>query len=100
MEMSRRKVLAGGVGVTGALAAGSLLASGDAAAAAAALPDPGASGIDHIVVVCMENRSFDHLLGWLPGANGKQAGLSYADATGTLHPTHHLTTTQGCDWND
>ena len=24
----------------------------------------------------MENRSFDHLLGWLPGADGKQAGLS------------------------
>ena len=24
----------------------------------------------------MENRSFDHLLGWLPGADGKQAGLT------------------------
>jgi phospholipase C len=23
------------------------------------------SGIDHVVVVCMENRSFDHYLGWL-----------------------------------
>ena len=24
----------------------------------------------------MENRSFDHFLGWLPGADGKQAGLT------------------------
>ena len=28
----------------------------------------------------MENRSFDHILGWLPGADGKQAGLTYVDA--------------------
>ena len=40
------------------------------------LPGPGGSGIDHIVVLMMENRSFDHFLGWLPGADGKQAGLS------------------------
>ena len=25
----------------------------------------------------MENRSFDHFLGWLPGADGRQAGLQY-----------------------
>ena len=29
------------------------------------LPNPTSSGIEHIVVVMMENRSFDHLLGWL-----------------------------------
>jgi phospholipase C len=29
--------------------------------------DPAASGLEHIVVVTMENRSFDHMLGWLPG---------------------------------
>src|SRR3954447_5618764 len=29
------------------------------------LPKPNKSGIDHIVVVMMENRSFDHFLGWL-----------------------------------
>jgi phospholipase C len=38
-----------------------------------ALPPPAASGIDHVVVVMMENRSFDHFLGWLPGADGRQA---------------------------
>ena len=34
----------------------------------------------------MENRSFDHFLGWLPGADGKQAGLTYLDATGVRAP--------------
>jgi phospholipase C len=64
------------------------------------LPNPANSGLDHIVVVLMENRSFDHYLGWLPGANGKQAGLHYPDDKGTLHPTHHLTERQGCGFND
>ena len=29
---------------------------------------PASSGIEHVVVVMMENRSFDHMLGWLPTA--------------------------------
>lgn len=60
----------------------------------------GDAGIDHIVVVMMENRSFDHFLGWLPGANGRQAGLSYPDAHGTPRPTHHLTQFASCDYHD
>src|ERR1700742_3666390 len=62
----------------------------------AALPAPEDSGINHIIVVMMENRSFDHLLGWLPGANGKQAGLSFVDSSGESHPTTQLTTYVGC----
>ncbi len=54
------------------------------------LPAPQNSGIDHIVVVMMENRSFDHLLGWMPNANGRQAGLSYKDNSGGVHATHSL----------
>ncbi len=96
MNISRRQVLATGATVAGGLATGALT-SGQAEAA---LPTPGQSGIEHIVVVCMENRSFDHLLGWLPGANGRQAGLSYPDTAGAYHPTHHLTTTQGCQYAD
>ncbi len=53
---------------------------------------PRGSGIDHIVVVMMENRSFDHFLGWLPGADGKQAGLSYVDRFGSAHPTYRTPT--------
>ena len=43
------------------------------------LPNPTSSGIEHVVVVTMENRSFDHFLSWLPGAVGQQAGLNYTD---------------------
>jgi len=51
----------------------------------APLPDPASSGIEHVVVFMMENRSFDHMLGWLPGADGKQAGLTFVDAAGVPH---------------
>lgn len=54
------------------------------------LPDPTSSGIEHVIVITMENRSFDHFLGWLPNANGRQAGLSFTDKNGQAHPTHSL----------
>src|SRR6266478_4043102 len=54
------------------------------------LPNPGNSGIDHVVVVTMENRSFDHFLGWLPNADGKQSGLTYVDNQGVAHKTYSL----------
>jgi phospholipase C len=45
----------------------------------------------------MENRSFDHFLGWLPNADGKQAGLTYYDAANQPHPTYELAPDfQGC----
>src|SRR2546421_3203577 len=59
--------------------------------------DPAASGIEHVVVVMMENRSFDHLLGWMDGADGRQAGLRYPDRNGVLQKTHALAPDfQGC----
>src|SRR3954469_21459409 len=65
------------------------------------LPSARNAPIDTIVVLMMENRSFDHYLGWLPGADGRQAGLSYRDAAGTSHPTHRLSPDfQGCAFND
>jgi len=70
------------------------------------LPPPDRSGISHIVVVMMENRSFDHFLGWLPHANGKQSGLTCYDSNAAPHPTYSLadnTTTgdfQGCGKTD
>src|SRR5215208_5472395 len=58
---------------------------------------PEASGIEHVVVLMMENRSFDHFMGWVPGADGKQAGLAFPDETGALIPTHALAPDyQGC----
>jgi phospholipase C len=108
MSTTRRQLLLRGAGLAGAVAMGPLLAAGEGDAAPASrtatvradLPDPSSSGIDHIVVLCMENRSFDHILGWLPGANGRQAGLSYPDRNGNPRPTYHLTTYQGCGHPD
>ncbi len=99
-SLSRRQFLAGAAATTAAVAAGRADALGRRGAGGAALPNPRRSGLDHIVVVCMENRSFDHYLGWLPGADGRQAGLSYPDDRGVQHPTHHLTGWQGCGFND
>ena len=51
----------------------------------------------HVVLVMMENRSFDHFLGWLPGAIGKQAGLVFTNALGQAYATHDLAPYyQGC----
>lgn len=70
--VTRREVLAGAGVTIGAAALGAALP----ASAATTLPAPETSGIDHVVVVMMENRSFDHYWGWLPGADGRQSGLS------------------------
>jgi phospholipase C len=54
------------------------------------IPSPRNLPIDTFVVLMMENRSFDHYLGWLPGADGRQAGLKFADTQGRVHQTHWL----------
>src|SRR5689334_22899819 len=57
------------------------------------LPPPQDSGIDHIVIVTMENRSFDHFLGWLPHANtwtSQRPDLTFADSSGKRYPPQNL----------
>jgi phospholipase C len=91
----------GAAGAAGALTAtGGYRLLGDSANAATVLPAPGDSGIEHVVVLMMENRSFDHFLGWLPGADGMQAGLTYIDRYRVPHDTHHLTVTSSCGFQD
>jgi phospholipase C len=89
--ITRRRFIQGAAGAMGAVAIG-------------ASPAPAAARrarFDHVVVVMMENRSFDHLLGWLPGADGRQAGLTFADAAGVPHATHPLAPDfQGCGLAD
>ncbi|HEU0196593.1 MAG TPA: alkaline phosphatase family protein [Nevskiaceae bacterium] len=57
---------------------------------AAALPNPEDSGIDHVVLVMMENRSFDHYLGWVPGADGRQAGTQMTSSDGKTYSSFDL----------
>jgi len=99
-RLSRRQLLKGAA--AGALAVGGLHHLGgcsddsNASRTVAELPDPAASGIEHIVLVMMENRSFDHFLGWVPGADGRQAGLVYPDRDATPRSTFRLAGFQGC----
>src|SRR4051794_19353269 len=110
MPISRREFL-GALGAAGALAAtGGLRRAASAAngvkavpllrSSTAGVPAPEASGIEHIVVVMMENRSFDHFLGWLPGADGRQAGLTFTDRYAIKHSTFHQTQYAGCGFHD
>jgi phospholipase C len=118
MTLDRRTFVKGALGASGAVLLGGLGAAeglgqagaatraigrsgaAERAAAGVTLPRPGKSGIEHVIVVMMENRSFDHFLGWLPHADGKQAGLSYADPQGTSHATFHQTQYNGCGFTD
>ena len=49
---------------------------------------PGRNALEHIVVLMMENRSFDHMLGALqhPGINGLKGGESNPDTNGNDTP--------------
>jgi phospholipase C len=72
-----------------------------AQASARTLPAPSEAPFDTVVVLMMENRSFDHVLGWLPGADGRQQGLRYADIHGVIHETRQLAPDwQGCTLSD
>jgi phospholipase C len=100
-RISRRRFLQGAGATAGAAVLGGLGRTAAALAQGAALPPPDASGVDHIVVLMMENRSFDHYLGWLPKADGRQKRLTYLDRAGVPHRTHHLAPEfQGCDHPD
>jgi phospholipase C len=93
-HLSRREFLGG---VAGVAALGHSAWSHGLAYAQTPLPPPEQSGIDHVILVMMENRSFDHYLGWLPGADGRQAGLTFLDRSGVARSTFNLAPDfQGC----
>jgi phospholipase C len=88
MSLDRRVFLQGLAGAC--IGAGTGSRGFSQTAPSGSLPSPAASGIEHIVVVTMENRSFDHFFGWLPHANGIPPALSYPDASGVQHPVYSL----------
>jgi phospholipase C len=98
---SRRRFLQAAAATGGALTFGGLGPIEHVFAQDLGLPPPDLSGIEHIVVLMMENRSFDHMLGWLEGADGRQRGLTYLDAAGVPHSTYRLAPDfQGCGHPD
>jgi phospholipase C len=83
-EQLRRRDFLGRTAATAGIAAGlastlspaTLVAEAARAQRRQQLPSPRNLPIDTFVVLMMENRSFDHYLGWMPEADGIQAGLS------------------------
>ena len=98
-EFLQRTAVAAGLasGLGAVLPAETLVAEAARKQRRVQLPSPRNMPIDTFVVLMMENRSFDHYLGWLPHADGRQAGLSYVDGVGQSHQTARLAPDfQGC----
>jgi acid phosphatase len=73
-----------------ALAAAVVLAAPAAFGQEAPKPVPGLEKINHIIVIFMENRSFDNLYGLFPGANGVAQAAAAAiqvDKSGVAYKT-------------
>jgi phospholipase C len=70
-EVSRRRLLGSALGTAGFTAGLSLLPPNLRRAVAAAPQDPGPlENIEHVVVLMLENRSFDHYFGTMHGVRG------------------------------
>ena len=105
--MDRRGFLRGAAALTGGLMVSDGLFGWSEALAAPppigglplALPNPNNTPVDHIVVLMMENRSFDHYFGWLTKTNRQT--YSDPDNGGALVDTYHLTDNfRGCGHSD
>ena len=65
------------------------------------LDRPDLAPFDTVVVLMMENRSFDHFLSWVPGVEGIPAGLTYPTKDGgSAAPWPLDGDFQGCDYFD
>ena len=85
---------------TGVALTGAEFLSQTAANAAPGLSPGGSNGIEHVVVLMMENRSFDHFLGWLPHARGRH-DMVYLATDGNFYPSYPLAPDfQGCGYGD
>ncbi len=102
-EFLQRTALGAGLaaGMSAVLPAETLVAEAARKQRRAPLPAPKNMPIDTFVVLMMENRSFDHYLGFLDGADGRQEGLRYTDKQGKSHETRRLAPDwQGCGHPD
>ena len=88
------------MGASGVALTGSELLSQAVANAAPARFPHGSNGVKHVVILMMENRSFDHFLGWLPGADGRH-DLTFLSTDGNFYPNYPLAPDfQGCGYSD
>ena len=88
------------MGASGVALTGSELLAQAVAQAAPAHHPKGSNGIQNVVILMMENRSFDHFLGWLPGADGRH-DLEFLAPDGNFYPNYPLAPDfQGCGYSD
>jgi phospholipase C len=68
-------------------------------------PNPSQSPVDHIFVLMMENRSFDHYMGWMTGTHEQSYTGTFGDPghplEGQSMATYHLAPDyRGCEFGD
>jgi len=99
--LSRRRFLQIAAASSGlAVTSADLLDQAVANASSEIRPD-GSRGIRHVVVLMMENRSFDHFLSWLPGADGRDDLTFASSVDGNTYPNYPLAPDfQGCGYSD
>src|SRR5271169_320769 len=98
--LPRRKFLQIAAASSGLAITGTDLLSRAVANASTTIHPDGSRGIRHIVVLMMENRSFDHFLGWLPGADGRH-DMTYLSTNGNTYANYPLAPDfQGCGYSD
>jgi phospholipase C len=91
-EFLERTALGAGMAASAALPASTILAeAAQAQSKRNPLPSPSNVPIDHFVILMMENRSFDHYFGWLPGADSEQHE-TYTNGFGQELSTRHFST--------
>src|SRR5438045_7581462 len=88
------------MGASGVAMTASDLLSQAVASASPAVRAGGSGGVKHVVVLMMENRSFDHFLSWLPGADGRH-DLTFLSTDGNYYRNYPLAPDfQGCGYSD
>src|ERR1700724_1751659 len=98
--LSRRKFLQIAAASSGLAVTGAELLNQAVANASSTIAANGSRGIRHVVILMMENRSFDHFLGWLPGARGRHDRV-YLATDGNFYPNYPLAPDfQGCGYSD
>jgi phospholipase C len=99
--LSRRKFLQIAAASSGLAITGTDLLNQAVANASTTVHADGSNGIRHIVILMMENRSFDHFLSWLPGADGRHDMTFVSSADGNTYPNYPLAPDfQGCGYSD
>jgi phospholipase C len=99
--LNRRKFLQIAAASTGLAITGTDLLNQAVANASSTIRPGGSNGIGHVVILMMENRSFDHFLGWLPGADGRHDMTFVSAVDGNTYPNYPLAPDfQGCGYSD